>query len=123
MLASKKLHGLLTRNDPPTALLVWIAGPGRDMMIHMATKKHCCKVVRKTTFVGGLHGPKPLVSLWQQVLHSGLHGASSMEHSGEDGAKRRATKLAWKHLLPSRHLHGSIYGLYVPYKPRVAQNE
>ena len=31
-------------------------------------------------------------SLCQQVLHSGLRGASIMEHSGEDGAKRRAAK-------------------------------
>ena len=33
-------------------------------------------------------------SVIQQVLHSGLHGASTMEHSGEDGAKRRAARLA-----------------------------
>ena len=44
-------------------------------------------------------------SLGQQVLHSGLHGASTREHSGEDGAKRRAAKLAKRHPLPSRYLH------------------
>ena len=40
-----------------------------------------------------------LSGLGQQVLHSGLPGASTTEHSGEDGAKRRAAKLAKKHQL------------------------
>ena len=77
MLASNILHGLLTRNDPPTALLVWIAGPGQDMMIHMA-QKHYCKVATKTPSQSLAAGPALRSS---RCVHYGALGRRRCEET------------------------------------------
>ena len=76
---------------------------------------------RFTPTTSGSHG-RCLFWLSSCAWHSHLRVSASRSctqvftvHSGKDGAKRRAAKLAQKHLLPSRHLHGSIYGPCIRY--------